>query len=406
MGRRRVADIELPEHVNHVRSRGRDYFYFQKHRGAKDPEKRGCSIKINGSPYAAAGPQANVTFWAEYNQLVAVEVTYPKGTIGAAILEYYNDDAFTSLSERSRIVYAIHLDRIRKPEAWGMLRLDDLSILAVKKGRDALKDTPGMANQMLSVGSTFYSWAMLYGLAQVNPFAPVPWLDVPDRGHTPWPQWLVDHVSGHAPPDLARMVQLGIATCQRESDLVRLGPEHRASVNGKPGIWCRAKKTRRRRNSVFIPLTTADALMLDRWATEPMKMTWGRWKRPIPRHREDLYLYSPRAAAYNPSSLRARWGRWLATKDGVNLCGRWRDWLEEMRRRYEWDIDPEEARGPTIHGLRGTGFLARFAQGYDVTQIANDVGASRNTVEHYMRFRDQMAVAADGPKRLLRAEKG
>jgi hypothetical protein len=60
----------------------------------------------------------------------------------------------------------------------------------------------------------------------------------------------------------------------------------------------------------------------------------------------------------------------------------------------------EDARGPTIHGLRGAGFLLRFAQGYDVAQIANDTGASRQTAEHYMRFRDQMTVAAAGDKRL------
>jgi hypothetical protein len=35
-----------------------------------------------------------------------------------------------------------------------------------------------------------------------------------------------------------------------------------------------------------------------------------------------------------------------------------------------------------------------------VAQIANDTGASRQTAEHYMRFRDQMTVAAAGDKRL------
>ena len=74
---------------------------------------------------------------------------------------------------------------------------------------------------------------------------------------------------------------------------MRLGPEHRAAVRGRPGIWCRPQKTRRKRKSVFIPLAAADALELDRWVAEPMAMTWGRWKRPIPRHRTDLYLYSP-----------------------------------------------------------------------------------------------------------------
>lgn len=54
----------------------------------------------------------------------------------------------------------------------------------------------------------------------------------------------------------------------------------------------------------------------------------------------------------------------------------------------------------TIHGLRGTGILARAEQGYEVDQIANDIGMSRQNVEHYMRFKDQMQVAAQGQKRL------
>jgi hypothetical protein len=70
----------------------------------------------------------------------------------------------------------------------------------------------------------------------------------------------------------------------------------------------------------------------------------------------------------------------------------WREWLAQMASRYE----PEEKSGPTIHGLRGTGFLARFAAGYDVDQVANDTGATAQTVAGYMRFRDQMQVAADG----------
>jgi hypothetical protein len=33
-------------------------------------------------------------------------------------------------------------------------------------------------------------------------------------------------------------------------------------------------------------------------------------------------------------------------------------------------------------------------------KIANDIGMSRQNVEHYMRFKDQMKVGADGQKRL------
>jgi predicted transcriptional regulator len=55
---------------------------------------------------------------------------------------------------------------------------------------------------------------------------------------------------------------------------------------------------------------------------------------------------------------------------------------------------------PTIHGLRGTGILIRRAAGYDIDQIANDIGMSRQMVERYMRFRDQMEVAMAGHAKL------
>ena len=75
-------------------------------------------------------------------------------------------------------------------------------------------------------------------------------------------------------------------------------------------------------------------------------------------------------------------------------------WLSERVKRYEWEIDPDDARGPTIHGLRGTGILARRADGYDVDQIANDIGMSNQMVERYMRFKDQMEIAERGRARL------
>jgi hypothetical protein len=51
-------------------------------------------------------------------------------------------------------------------------------------------------------------------------------------------------------------------------------------------------------------------------------------------------------------------------------------------------------------GVRGTGIFVRAEQDYEVDQIANDIGMSRQNVQHYMRFRDRMKVGADGQKRL------
>jgi hypothetical protein len=73
--------------------------------------------------------------------------------------------------------------------------------------------------------------------------------------------------------------------------------------------------------------------------------------------------------------------------------------------RYEWEIDPDDVKGPTIHGLRGTGVLARWVEGFDVDQISSDIGMSRQMVDHYMRFKDQMGVNADRRRRLKVVER-
>ena len=162
-----------------------------------------------------------------------------------------------------------------------------------------------MANHMLSCGRTLWNWAIPLDMAENNPFERVKPFEVLDRGHVPWPQWVIDYVIAHASPDLVRLTRLGIMTCQRESDLIRMGPEHRE----RNGIWCRPKKTCRRRRAFHIPLQTADAFELDRWAKTPITFTNTRWKAPIQRHRDDLYLYSPRAAPYTETSIRARYHR-------------------------------------------------------------------------------------------------
>jgi hypothetical protein len=219
------------------------------------------------------------------------------------------------------------------------LNVRDLTPAGVLAARDALKTTPGMANHMLSCGRTLWNWAIPLDMAENNPFERVKPFEVLDRGHVPWPQWVTDYVITHASPDLVRLARLGIMTCQR-------------------------------------------------------------WKAPIRRHRDDLYLYSPRGVPYTETSIRARYQRWLKkTPEGKELSSLWQKWVSDQARKYEWDIDAENAASPTIHGLRGTGILLRYSLGYEVDQIANDIGMSRPMVERYMRFKDQKEVAASGSTR-------
>ena len=85
-----------------------------------------------------------------------------------------------------------------------MLGANELTPAAVLAGRDALKDTPGMANHILSVGRTLYAWAIPLGLASGNPFEPVAPFDAEDRGHVPGPYWVVERDG--------REVRLGTST--------------------------------------------------------------------------------------------------------------------------------------------------------------------------------------------------
>jgi hypothetical protein len=255
MGRRRKNNLELPNGVFAIPSKGRIYWYYQPGRGTNAATKR---VRIFGNPHAPVGTSDNEQFWRELNHIVSQTIVYSPGSVKVLIEQYRDDDAFKRLSPRTQIVYNLHLNRIAKADVWGVLPARQLTPIAVKAARDRLSDTPGMANQMLSVGRTLYAWAIPLGFVNNNPFEKVGPFEIPDRGHVPWPEWTLEDVLASVPEDLRRMVRLGVMTCQRESDLIRMGPMQREGT----GIWCRPQKTRRRRRSVFIPLRTADALEL------------------------------------------------------------------------------------------------------------------------------------------------
>lgn len=366
-----------------VRVKGRCYYYWNPGRGTTrqgkrirlpDPDKDRAAFHRELSRYSAARTPE-----------------FAAGSVGALVAQYTASEDLKKLSTSTQANYAVHSRHFTA--AWGLLPARGVTAAIVMAMRDDKKETAPQANAMLSFGRTLWDWGIPQGFADVNPFEKVKDLDTPDRGHVPWPQFITDYICKHATPDLARLVRLGIMTCQRESDLIRMAPEQRT----RGGIWCRPKKTKKRRRSFLIPLPLADALELDRWAATPIVFTNSRWKAPIQRHRDDLYLYSPRGKPYTETSLRARYQRWLQdTPEGIELCRQWQAWLTEQVRKYEWDITPEDVKNPTIHGLRGTGILLRYAAGNDIDQIGNDIGMSRQMVDRYMRFKDQMEVAQRG----------
>jgi hypothetical protein len=95
---------------------------------------------------------------------------YPAGSIGDLISRYRGSDEFARLSEGTQSNYEVTMHRFEAHDTWGMVSVSDLTPLAVQTARDAMKETPVMANQMLSVGRTIWDWAIPLGLAVVKPF--------------------------------------------------------------------------------------------------------------------------------------------------------------------------------------------------------------------------------------------
>lgn len=384
---------QLPRGVERVPGGKRNYYYWNPGRGT-DKEAQRIAL-----PNADTDPES---FWREVTRYVESQPTdYPPYSIGALVVGFFESKEAKSLSDSTQTTYAVHGNRFKDPVIWGMLPARNLMPSHILAARDEMSETAGMANHMLSFGRTLYNWGIPRDYATHNPFDKIKDLETADRGHVPWPEHIIEFACANATPDLVRMFRLGIMTCQRESDLIRMGPEYRTNA----GIWCRPKKTRKSRRSFLIPLSITQKLELDRWAETPLSFENSRYKSPWTKHNSDLYLYSPRGAAYSATSLRARYHRWLATDKGRELCAMWQTWLKDQIKKYEWDIVADEVANPTIHGLRGTGILLRFANGADVDQIANDVGMHRQTVGRYMRFRDQMEIATTGAARLRLANK-
>jgi hypothetical protein len=106
---------------------------------------------------------------------------YPGGSIGDLVTRYRGSDEFKRLSDGTQSNYEVTMRRFEGVDTWGLVAARDLTPLAVQTARDAMKETPVMANQMLSVGRTIWDWAIPLGLAAANPFDKVRDFDIPDR---------------------------------------------------------------------------------------------------------------------------------------------------------------------------------------------------------------------------------
>lgn len=396
MPRRRRSAVALPPNIHAVKVRKAGvhvatYFYYQPKRSTKAAAKR---VPLGKDP-------TDPEFWVKYRKAsgTAPSTDAPPGSVTAMITAFRGSrdkhvsgailpspewNAYEPATKRD---YGFYLDKIEA--AWGPLPAAGVEPVAVLALRDGLAHSPGSANHLIVVGKTLWKWGIPRQYAKLNPFREIATLDQGDEGHWPWPEAALRFVVDHAWPDLARFVFLACQTGQRESDIVRIGPDAKEGH----GLWVRPKKTKKRRRALWVPLLRHASEEIDRWAKEPLVFDLERRKAPVQIAPGEAYVLSPAGNPYSTAGLRSRWNRWLMTDKGKQLIAIWTDWERGLRDRDGEEIAPGTIFKPTLHGLRSTAVVTRRLAGYSVQQVSNDIGMSIPMVTRYSRFMDQKAAA-------------
>ncbi|WP_370178188.1 MULTISPECIES: tyrosine-type recombinase/integrase [Alphaproteobacteria] len=331
-----MSKVELPRHVHRVRSRGREYFYYQEGRGTAHAGDR---IRLPDTPQT---PE----FWHAVRQAQGAFGPTPTDTVGALIDAY--ETAWPTLqrklSKGTQAQYRRYLRLARK--AWGDLPAQELR----PKHVDALvrkigAEKPGAANNVLSALKALSAWAngpvefLTHDPTRgVVPFAK-------GKGHEPWTQEQLQFAEEHFTGALRRFYFLSRYTGQRISDVVRLNPND----EDEGGFSLPQKRTGVRPWCPIFP------------ELEQEMRTWER--RPGP-----YLLQETGKSAGKPFSTNQMWKI----------------------------FDQERARHPVLegakpHGLRANAVIRLRVGGYSALQISDMVGMSVEMVEHYCRYADRKA---------------
>jgi integrase len=331
-----MSKVSLPRHVHKVKSRGREYFYYQEGRGTPHAGER---IKLPNDP-------TTPEFWHAVRQAQGATGPTATDTIGALIDAYECSwpSLQRQLSEGTKTQYKRNLKPIRK--AWGDLPAEDLR----PKHVDALirkigMEKPGAANNILDAFRAMIAWARgPVDLLTQDPTHGVKRFPK-GKGHEPWTDEQLAHGEEVFSGALRRFFYLSRYAGQRISDTVRLNPNDVddggfSLPQKKTGVkpWC----------PIFPELENEMAL-------------WER--RPGP-----YLLQEDGKSAGKPFSTNQMWKAF-------------------DREREKHPI----LKGAVPHGLRANAVIRLRMAGHNALQISDMVGMSVEMVEHYCRYADRKA---------------
>lgn len=372
--RPRVLRYPLPQHVVMIRSKGREYFYFQKFRGTQREEPRhplpGCPTNPDGTP--------NGTWWAAYRLHAGDTVRRPHaGTFDALIAAYQASPEFAAsqedggLAESTRKNWARYHKEISR--AWGDLPVCALEPKHVHKLRDAFadispaspepgrvyKNRPASANNLLRALSAMIAWGVPQGWRTDNPCDHVKKIG----GGEPYPAWTlreIQHFRKHARAELWWVAAVALYTGQRQGDVLAMKHGDIVHLDGVPGVYVRPEKTKKARKA---------------------KESGGRIWVPLHRDLRTILAEMPRRSIFLlTSSEGTRW-----TKDGFRAS-----WQAEMNRRI---FRPLRRHRRVFHGLRKSAVVFMLEAGCTTKQVSSITGQSLEMIELYSEQVNQPKMA-------------
>lgn len=170
-----VKRPRLPEHVKRVRSKGREYLYFN------------TGKKRDGKPVRTAlPPMSSPSFWPTYTALKAARDAAPKRvyTVASACDAYENSSDFARKAENTKRLYGYALRIIR--DALGKAPVNDLKRHHVQKVLDNGLPSPSLHDVFLAVLGVVYKQARRDGKTELFPARD---FDKREGGtHEPWPE--------------------------------------------------------------------------------------------------------------------------------------------------------------------------------------------------------------------------
>lgn len=215
MARSLKAIVDLPPHVNCVRTRYGEYFYFHPGRGT---ESAGKAMRLPGCPVNPDGT-LNTEWWDAYRALARTPLQAPKtGTFSTLIGQYKLAPAWLDLSPNTRREWTRHLQYVES--RWGALPVAALTPVGVRTLIDSRQETPADANNMLRCVRSLLSWSVERGWSGQNAAREIKPFSVGDP-YEPWPwdmiEYFRDNVSRR---DLWHVAAFALYTGQRKGDVL------------------------------------------------------------------------------------------------------------------------------------------------------------------------------------------